>query len=315
MKPRHIRTLSDSSDTPLIEPMHNKRTLRLPSTTSSDSEIYFVPTQSYDAKFRSDGPEPPIPISKEPPPPPSLTTAEHQLTALVSRPSYLAKPRRAPRPGSRGLQGAHDTLKRLTSTRSKKRSRSVDDADSPSSVYSQMSAAPAAYHSFADLPSAFIGEHVPPVPPLPTQYQQRPLGAGVWQQGVPPETTATSAEASRGSEMGSEISSPLPLEDSHAFPLPVVNDPSSPNAQWFSTLWANPSGTASPLSDFSPSNRSTVYSRYSNVLGVRSLEVSSGMPQYNSGSQGEARKGTVGYQLPLNWRRENALTAMSALQR
>lgn len=336
-KPNHTRKLSDSSDAPLIK--DSKSSLRSPSAISFESGIYPVSTHAYMAKPRSESPDllpnpfevptkPAIPIIKEPSPPPkpvapsSLTTAEHQLTALVSRPSFLAKPRSAPRPSMRraGSRGAHDLratmLTRLASSRSARRSRSVDamdEADSPSSIYSQASAAPG-YRSAVDFSTAFVSGPTPPVPPLPTQYQQPSLAAG-WRAPALPTIMTTPP----GAPSSPAKSSPSPLEDSHAFPLPVAEDfpvdtPKTPSAQWFSTLWASPSSTSPSPSHSSPNEPVVIHSSVSERPSVRSLEVSRSVPQYSIGSQEEAQQGMVGYQLPPNWRSRQAVVAMPTPQ-
>lgn len=192
----------------------------------------------------------------------------------------------------------------LTRLASGRRSRSVDaadEADSPSSIYSQASAAPSAYRSSVDFTTAFISEAVPPVPSIPTQYQSQKVGLVGWQQESLPQITTTSPEAQPVAK--TKLSSPL--EDSHAFPLPVASDieaPKTPSAQWFSTLWPQSPNSTSPSPSHSPSDRIVIRSSVSEVPSVRSLEVSHSMPQYNVGSQEEAHQGTVGYQLPPNWR-------------
>ncbi|GJE94717.1 hypothetical protein PsYK624_108880 [Phanerochaete sordida] len=330
--------MSDSSDAPLIKDMQSKRNLRSPSTTSFESGIFSVSTHAFTdiAKLRSESPElmpnpfepptskPIIPIIKEPNPPPkpvalsSLTTAEHQFSALVSRPSFLAKPRSAPRPSVRraGSRAARDmratALTRLASTRSGRRSRSVDamdEADSPSSVYSQASAAPG-YRSSVDFGTAFASEPAPPVPPLPTQYQPHAFKSAGWAHEAQPPRAAPPASP--------------PLEDSHAFPLPLASPvhgaadaaPATPGAQWFATLWASPSSTSPSPSHSSPNEPAVLRTSASDGPSLRSLEVSRRLPQLQHavGSQEEAHQGTVGYQLPPGWRAGASAVAMPTPQ-
>ena len=333
------RSFSDRSDAPLIKGRHE---LRPSSVASFESDLYTVPMDPHAMTQRTASPEPlpnpydtprattvpppsAIPIIKQPSPPvhrivapSSRTTAEHQLvsqlTTLASRPSFLAKPRTAPRPQTRERTARElrtQLLSRLASTRSSRRSRSVDYADSPSSMYSQASAAPSGLHSSVDVSTLYGSEPVPPIPPLPQQYQNQNFGFENRHQEPRPKPIQPSGSGNVGSSR--------PLEDSVAFPLPIVDDslsePHTLSSQWFKTLWstASPSSTSASPSH-SPEDVTNVPSTAPDVPSLRSLEVQRSQPHYAVSAAGASQQGTVGYQLPQNWRAGQAMMAMPVPQ-
>jgi hypothetical protein len=323
------RSVSDRSDAPLIK----RRDLQRPSSVAS----FELDSYSKKPNPASSGPfpnpydmpppaiilsKPAIPVIKEPSPPStkvvapsSLTTAEHQLstqlanqlTILASRPSFLAKPRTAPRPAAweRPIQEMRaQPLSRLASTRSTRRSRSVD-ADSPSSVYSQASAAPGGFRPYLDLATSYRSDPIPPVPLLPQEYQSQNFGR----------------VGRRHNALGpfGKVDSPLPLEDSLAFPLPIVDDfppePQTPSSLWFKTLWSTTSPlSTSPSPSHSTEDRYQLRSAISEVPSLRSLEVQRSQPHYVVSAASAGQQGTVGYHLPIDWKAGRALIAMPVPQ-
>lgn len=333
----HSRSWSDDADIPLIR-VGPKQWTSSPSKASFDSDIQSVSTYAFPTRNRSLSLESgtlqhaldsvpyasatppdqfPIPIIKEPSPPPKPTTSEseppaadHHLGKLVARPSFLTRPRPAPRPGaasSRSRGGADmrsALLNRLASTRLRRDPSDEGDAegDSPSSVYSQSSSLP---HGFHEQP--FPADDAPPVPPIPSQFQ-------IQLSDVFGDSTFTSAHPA-----GDRPVSALPLEESIAFPLPNFPDHDtlpvplkSPNSKLFPGLWANSPSSTSPSPSHSPSDRPPMTPTDGGVITMRSTEVQSGVPQYNIvEAESMGQKGMVGYQLPLNWRSSQSSTTMS----
>ncbi|KIP09019.1 hypothetical protein PHLGIDRAFT_350870 [Phlebiopsis gigantea 11061_1 CR5-6] len=274
---------------------------------------------------RPASPARPVPILKEPIPPvkpmtpSSLMTAEHQLHSLVSRPAFLTEPRPAPRPSprQRGTRESPESrssgLTRLPSTRAKKTARimdTVEEPESPESIYSQSSAAPSSLHLTAYYASNDTSR-APPLPPVPEKYQS--LHSNVTERRPRPTPVSTPPTGLRYSK------NLPPLEDSYAFPLPAPNSreasPRSPNSQWLSrSLWQSSAVTSSPYSSNDVVVPNPAYDDTSDLVSENSFEVSYGTPQYDlvASPSRKARCGKVGYQPPSNWRRDQKFSAMSS---
>lgn len=248
-----------------------------------------------------------IPVIKLPSPPPKSTmpvsedrSADHQLGKLVARPSFLTRPRSAPRPGvarSRAADMRSALLNRLASTRLSRKERSDerdDDEDSPSSVYSQASAMS---HALEDRVNP--SDDVPPVPPIPLRFQ--PSLKDIFAD------SAALLDYSGGEHQ--IFRNARHLEESLAFPLPTTLDeksfalqPKGPATKLFPGLWANSPSSTSLSPSHSPSDRSPATPTDGVVISVRATEVHNNVPQYIlAEARNVEERGMVGYHLPLNW--------------
>lgn len=361
----HARGWSDASSDS-SRPLMNETSgwpAHTPSGASFDSDIHSVRSSvgSLPNPHPSSPPEVVVHSASDSSPSPPKTTppsADHQLGSLVGRPSFLTKPRPAPRPGqprrTRSRGGAavdmrSTLLTRLASARSGRRSRSADardDGDSPSSMYSQASANTAAYWELEGEDTARNRADVPPVPPLPPQYQDQ---AAPIQRPLPPPPPSNSEIQSQPSVVGwrpdlmandnTLDSNPFDtagsgekhatlaeLEESLAFPLPSPSRMSfpmpskSPTTSWFTGKFASqspsstsPSPTTAYIYPSHPSYPSipahptdavrALPAQPGDQMTVRSVEASRSVEEYDAvQSQHAGESGTVGYQMPANWR-------------
>ena len=237
-------------------------------------------------------------------------------------------------------------LSRLASAKSGRRSRSADgavDDDSPSSMYSQASATTAGYWELEGEGNVVPDRgDVPPVPPLPAQYQdaaiaQRPPPPPPRSEARPqpyvagwrPDLVANDSTLdSNPFDNGDGKETLAELEDSLAFPLPSPSRLSVPfpmkspnNNNWFTSKFTSqsPSSTSpSPTTAYiypshpsypSASSHPTEAVRalpteQGNVMNVRNVDASRMVTRSGTVFQQHhaGESGTVGYQLPANWR-------------
>ena len=343
----HLRGWSDSStdsSRPLIKSGAGW-SAQTPSSYSFDSERH-----SLSSVASLPNPHPPSPENFRPgtqaAPPPKVEqtvppSADYQLSSLLSRPSFLTRPREPPRPGqprsrSRPSDMRSNLLTRLASAKSIRRTRSAERAeegDSPSSVYSQASAAMPDYQEFqADSVNGRL-EAPPPVPPLPPQFQKEQLSqvassyarppshppvpgppvAG-WRPDIMANNTLDSNPFSR-MDAGKRDS----LPDSVAFQLPSPELPSpmkGSHTHWFSAQSPSsgePSPTTADVLHPSHSAYASILARpadqvhgyttkESNKMNVRTVEASRDVPAFSVVHSHQGESGMVGYQLPADWR-------------
>lgn len=339
----HSRSWSDDSDVPLIRVGSKQRPLSS-SKASFDSDVQSVSTYASSATDSFGGadtrsiqrtldsmpytptkapPHSSIPVIKLPSPPPKSTmpmpedsSADHQFGKLVARPSFLTRPRSAPRPGvsrsrSRSAANMRSTLlNRLASTRLPRRERSDEgedaEEDSPSSVYSQASAMPSTLEDQGN-PS----DDVPPVPPIPLRFQ------------LSLKDIFIDSAASRDHSVGEHqiLRDARHLEESLAFPLPTTPDEKGfamqakgPVTKLLPGLWANSPSSTSPSPSHSPSDRLPATPTDGAVISVRSTEVHSNVPQYIlAHTENVEERGMVGYHLPFNWRNSQSSVPISVV--
>ena len=325
--PRHARGWSESS-ADSTRPLMKDEMGRSTSPASVVGSVHSSP-QNHSIPLPTSG----APTDPQRPP----STADSQLRTLVSRPSFLTRPRSAPRPGQGGKSHNREAsnmratlLTRLASTRTGRRSRSTEptEEDSPKSLYSQYSPTegnapvdrgyvppvPAIPPQFIDAARAGAPRALPPVPP-PPQPELRTSQAAEWRHDPNANNTLDS----------NPFSNRVQLEDSQTYRLPsptslALTSPRSPRGGLFAQRSENasPTDVFTPIAGYvypihpaypaKPSHLATevvqaLPQRGSSVMNVRTVNASRDVPEYKVVySEHAGESGTVGYQLPPNWR-------------